>query len=539
MKSLSISAKLWFIAFVAIVASFVLLATSSWENRSNLLESRQNELKHLTELAISTARFYHDQIPTLTEQDAQNQAKKAISALRYNNGIGYLWINDYSANIVMHPIKPNLDGRDLSGFKDAKGKRIFSEFARLGRTKGEGVVSYYWEKPGEREPVEKRSYVKAFTPWGWVIGTGVYIDDIDAIFYSDLLKSLGFFLVVIGVIFFVILWIRQDMNHAIKRMISSMGRMRDGDLSERLITTDRKDELGLLSRAANDIVSSFQSTFIQVQEILNKLLHEATTAERCGKQIHQSVQDQFIETDSLSTAMDEMATSVTEIAGNTQQSSNSARNVNSYVESSQQQMHLTLEKVSSLSEQIINSESVMHQLDAYTSQISSVLDVIRGISEQTNLLALNAAIEAARAGETGRGFAVVADEVRSLAKKTHDCTEEIQRTTEQLQEGSNNAVQVMKVSASLSEECLALAEETDQNLQSILQQSVDIADMNTQVASATHQQSCVTEEMSHNLTELRSLSEGLKSEAQEAAKVSEHLNDLADQLKSSISKFSS
>lgn len=537
-KSLSISTKLWIIAFVAILASSILLAVNGWENRHNLVESRQSELKHITELAISIIYNYHSQIPDISPEEAQEKAKQAISLLRYDHGTGYLWINDFSAKIVMHPIKPTLNGKDLSRFKDPNGKRIFSEFARVGRTKGEGVVSYYWEKPGQSAPVAKSSYVKAFKPWGWVVGSGVYIDDIDALFYSNMLESLGFFIAVMVVIFIVIVWIRNDLNTAINSMVLSMGRIADGQLVERLTTTDRKDELGQLSVAINDAVSSFHDAFKQIQEIMNKLLNEAHTAEHCGKQINQGVQNQFLETDSLSTAMDEMATSVTQVAGNTRQSSEAAQTVNDFVQDSQKQMELTLSKVNSLTEQILSSESVMTQLETHTDQISSVLDVIRGISEQTNLLALNAAIEAARAGETGRGFAVVADEVRSLAKKTHECTEEIQRMTEQLQEGASSAVDVMKVSAKLSGECLSLTKETDANLSNILQQVVDISDMNIQVASATHQQSCVTEEMSHNLAELRKLSDGLKTEAQEAETVSEHLNGLADQLKHSVNKFS-
>lgn len=537
-KSLSISTKLWLIACVAILASFVLLAVNGWENRQNLVEGRASELKHITELAMSIIQNYEDQVPGISKEEAQNRAKYAISKLRYDEGTGYLWINDFSANIVMHPIKPQLDGKDLSNFKDPNGKRIFAEFARIGRTKGEGVVSYYWAKPGHSDPVEKSSYVKAFAPWGWVVGSGVYVDDIDALFYSNMLESFGFFIAVIVLIFGVILWIRHDLNSAIKSMVSSMGRIADGQLAERLDSTDRKDELGQLSLAINDAVSSFHDTFKQIQGIMTQLLQEANTADACGKQIHTGVQNQFIETDSLSTAMDELAASVTQIAGNTRQSSEAAQTVNDFVKESQQQMQLTLAKVSSLTEQILSSETVMVHLESHTGQISSVLSVIRGISEQTNLLALNAAIEAARAGETGRGFAVVADEVRSLAQKTHECTEEIQRMTEQLQEGASSAVDVMKMSADLSGECLTLTQETDSNLSNILSQVVDISDMNIQVASATHQQSCVTEEMSYNLSELRKLSNGLKTEAEDAVTVSEHLNGLADNLKQSVNKFS-
>jgi methyl-accepting chemotaxis protein len=537
-KSLSISAKLWLIAAVAILSSFVLLAFNSWESRNNLIESRQNELKHIVEVAMSTTEFYHAQIPQITEKEAKAKVKAVLSKLRYDNGTGYVWVNDFSARIVMHPIKPQLDGQNASGFKDAKGMRIFSEFARVARADGEGVVDYYWEKPGEAEPIEKSSYVKAFKPWGWVIGTGVYIDDINKTFYSNVLESVGFFIALIIVIFVVIVMIRQDLNSATKTMISAMNRIAQGQLSVRLATTDRKDELGELSVAANEIVSSFEETFKQIKDTMNELTADAGSAEKCGREIHQSVENQFMETDSLSAAMEEMAASVTQVAGNTQSSSQSAQAMNSFVQSSQRQMHETLGMVESLTNQITDSGSVMAELETYTSQISSVLDVIRGISEQTNLLALNAAIEAARAGESGRGFAVVADEVRSLAQKTQECTEEIQTTTEQLKESSANAISVMQSSANLSTDCLELTRETDNNLTEILQQVGEISDLNIQVASATHQQSCVSEEISHNLTELRKLAESLKGEAKGAASVSINLHLHAEQLQQSIAKFS-
>jgi signal transduction histidine kinase len=148
---------------------------------SSLYEQRQAELKHLSEVALSIAREEQESAArgNLSDDSARQRAAARIGALRYGNG-DYFWINDLKPAMVMHPLKPELDGKDLSDIKDPTGKRLFVEFADTVRLRKEGVVAYQWPKPGKDPPQPKLSFVTGYAPWGWVIGTGVYVDDLQS-----------------------------------------------------------------------------------------------------------------------------------------------------------------------------------------------------------------------------------------------------------------------------------------------------------------------------------------------------------------------
>ena len=207
-------------------------------------------MSHLTQLAFGIAREEYD--ASVRDHSPDDLARKAaaerISKIRYGNG-DYFWINDLGPRMIMHPAKPELNGQDLTDIKDPTGKHLFVEFADTVKKQGSGFVEYQWPKPGKDTPQPKLSYVTGFEPWGWVIGTGVYIDDLHAQLWDSAKKVVITALIVIGLLGAVTLLMARKMSSALVAMTSSVTKLGEGDFGVELPGLDRGDELGDMARS--------------------------------------------------------------------------------------------------------------------------------------------------------------------------------------------------------------------------------------------------------------------------------------------------
>jgi methyl-accepting chemotaxis protein len=200
-------------------------------------------------------------------------------------------------------------------------------------------------------------------------------------------------------------------------------------------------------------------------------------------------------------------------------------------------VRLTIKQINTLADAVGHAAEVIHRLEADSSEIGKVLDVIGGIAEQTNLLALNAAIEAARAGEQGRGFAVVADEVRSLASRTQDSTSEIQAMIERLQSGAHEAVKVMKSGREQASSSVEQASHAGESLQTIAAAVARIRDMNQHMADAARQQGEVASEINRNLATITEVAEQTAEGAASLDQASSQLSGMSHKLQSLVGHF--
>ncbi len=182
-RTLSTWSKLALVAGLALAGMLILAVLALTAERSMLLEDRKVKTRHVVETAYGVLQRFHSlqEKGQLTEAQAKQEAIATVKSLRYETS-EYFWINDLEPRVVMHPIKPELDGKDVSGYKDPDGNALFVEFVKVARASGSGYVDYLWPKPGAEKPVAKTSYVMLFKPWGWVIGSGIYIDDVNRIF---------------------------------------------------------------------------------------------------------------------------------------------------------------------------------------------------------------------------------------------------------------------------------------------------------------------------------------------------------------------
>ena len=249
MKKFPISARLYALVAFALLTMAAALTFGLFQSQDKLVAERKAMLAAMNENAIAVFAAYHAQetAGTFTREEAQKRALDAIKAMRYQDS-GYFWVNDMQPTMVMHPIKPELDGKDLSQNKDPNGKFLFMEFVKTVKAQGKGFVDYYWPKPGADEPVLKYSHVAGFEPWGWVVGTGVYGDDLAAMFLDRAWQVAGILAAAALAIMMAALAIVRSVVRPIEKLKVSMRAIADEDLSSEVPETDRGDEIGQMAK---------------------------------------------------------------------------------------------------------------------------------------------------------------------------------------------------------------------------------------------------------------------------------------------------
>ncbi|WFU20647.1 methyl-accepting chemotaxis protein [Bradyrhizobium sp. CB3481] len=491
--------------YALICLSFAgLLGVTYLESRelaASLYQQKQIELKHLGELALGIVKEEHaaTQKGGVSDADAQKRAMARISALRYGSN-DYYWINDMHPKMVMHPIKPEMNGSDLSSYKDPNGKLLFVDFVDAVKKDGSGFVPYEWPKPGFDKPQPKLSFVVGFAPWNWVIGTGVYIDDLKAQTWVSTQRSL----IVAGAILLFMLavsiFVARSITAPLQRMTATMNDLASGKLDIEVSGVGRGDEIGEMAKAVevfkrnaverqsleaeqraaesravasrrtdmNKMADDFETAVGRIVETVSSASSQleisagtlTATAERAQvltTTVAAASEEASTNVQSVASATEEMASSVTEISRQVQES---ARMANDAVG----QARTTNERVSELSKA--------------ATRIGDVVELINTIAGQTNLLALNATIEAARAGEAGRGFAVVASEVKALAEQTAKATGEIGQQITGIQAATQESVNAIQAISGTIEK---------------------LSEISSAIAAAVEEQGAATQEISRNV----------------------------------------
>ena len=408
----SIVAKLRFMALLGIGSLLAMAVWQGFDTYERGYEARQRATRHTVEVAHGILVWAHGQ-ETAGRMDrsvAQALAKGLIARLRYEGG-EYFWINDMQPRVVMHPIKPALDGTDVSGMKDPNGLALFVAFVDKVKKDKEGFVPYLWPKPGQEQPVEKLSFVKGFEPWGWVIGSGIYIDDLRA----ELLLYIKKLAAIVGVALVLTVMLSRSITRSIVKGLNKANRVAraiaQGDISQEIRVRNGHDEVGQL-------LGSMAEMSINLRRMVGMVQESAHSMETAASEIAAGNNDLSGRTEQTASNLEQTAAAMAEINETVTRNAEAA---NQAGDISQLASRSAVDGRRVMADVVTTMDQITHA----SHRIADITGVIDGIAFQTNILALNAAVEAARAGEHGRGFAVVASEVRSLATRSAEAAKEI------------------------------------------------------------------------------------------------------------------
>lgn len=525
---LTLKQKILAILTMVVLAMLTLAATSGWSHYQSIL----HEKRAYTRSYIAMAQHHYQSLISqvqqgeLTEEQAQNQYIAFINQTRYDsNQTGYFWLQNTTPEMVAHPIKPALNGKDLSQVKDQNGLNLFVAMVQVAQQQGGGFVDYYWAKPGLDGSFKKISYVQLLPEWDWIVGTGIYVDDINETLYQAVIGMLIELLILLAVVTTALLLMAKQLLRQVggepEEIELKAQQIAQGQFSE---TIDTQQLTGIAYSIAvlnNTLSASTQA----ISDVSTQVASNSASLSTIKQVINQSVNDTTMQVQMSATAVNQMSHSIAEIT-------RSATSAADQMQQTQQQAQAGSDKVKQTSQLLLDITTQansmtknMAGLVEETKSVNDILDSIQGISEQTNLLALNAAIEAARAGEAGRGFAVVADEVRTLATRSQQSTSDIQALLSSLINQVNHTSESIEATLSLANSAVISANEADQEIANITESMALASDMNTQVAAAVEQQAAVSNEISESI---ESISQGANENDRQVQSLTTHTEQLSE-----------
>jgi len=539
-----------------------------------------NAIKNEVEAVVSSLEAVQNalNVGTINNKEAELLSADIVRSAQYGEG-GYFWADTLEGENVVFLGREDVEGTNRMGLTDKNGTKIIQEFANISKADGSGYLDYFLPKPGEDEASRKRGYIYLYEPYGWMIGTGNYVSDIEEIieFERDkadklLMSSLITMFVIIAVVIVFAVFVSQIFGRTITRPIKKLTDLVDktASLDISVDSADEsilkvKDETGVIAKAVLDLRGG-------IRNIISTLQDDATILDQTSSELHTIVQDGLTGTEAVNTTIDEFADGATEQAGEAQVAAEKMHMLAEDIQLSVKKSDSISESITIVNEKNKNGVVIVEQLTEQfevtksstdrlndnvamlsknSSQITEITSAIQAIAEQTNLLALNAAIEAARAGEAGRGFAVVAEEIRKLAEQTSESTHKIEAIVAEI----TKEIDVTMDNMSSSKEAVSASDlyvkdvgdsfagiqqaidSTFKDLQGLIESIKNVDDNKTTVLNAIEGISAITEENAASSEEISATMSTQAELMSSIAEQSEQVNEVTIKLHEIINRF--
>ena len=539
---MGISRRISLITIIASVGLLAIMIASLWNLHQSMWASVQKSTQNNVEAAASVLTHYHDleAAGKMSRSEAQAAALAAIGAMRYD-GENYFWVNDMTPRMVMHPIKPQLNGTDIAALTDASGQPMFLTMVDVVKKDGQGFVNYDWDKPTGEKAVPKVSFVKGFAPWGWIVGTGVYVDDIRAQVFTHGAILMGLVLVILLVVGIVSLKLGNSIAKPIEQLTDRMRSLDAGDVAQSIPCLEREDEIGSMAMALSsfrdaaiakaeveenqrvaveriavhlerlsqgdlsDRLDSMPNGYEKLRDNFNAAIQSLESAMRTVRDttvcvadnssgIRDASDDLARRSENQAAALEAMARALADVTETVRATATDASNANGKVD-------LALGEARKSGQIVSNAVRSMEEIRTASGGVHEVIAVIDSISFQTNLLALNAGVEAARAGQAGKGFAVVAEEVRALSLRSSEAAKEVNSQVNALVEQVSSGAEAVSQAGQLLERIAGMIDEISSLVTNIAhsaeRQASSIGDINSKASSMeqmTQQNAAMAEE---------------------------------------------
>ena len=556
-------------------------ARTQLENyRTQLLQDVDTSLKNETQIVVSLLEkvYQQQQAGLLSEPEAKKIAADLVRDLRYDDGKGYFWIDTADGvNVVL--LGRDVEGKSRIDLVDPNGVHFIQEMLKNGRQPGGGYTDLSFAKPGETTPLPKRNYTTTFAPYQWVLGTGVWIDQIDALiaaqkeaidadFYSSLRMTVLVSVLIEALCIALAIFFSNKLATPIAHVTNRLATLAQGDFRHNAALETKissTDEIGRMSQALDTLQHNVRQMMKQAIEAAEKIttavaqLNEsadqsATVSSQVASsmsKVADSCNEQFAEMDRTKAQIGTLEQHMSAFAGNLSQTVDAVDGTNRAAAQGATRVNEAVLQMQRIAESVSRSAEVITVLGEESDKIGTIVDAIAAIAEQTNLLALNAAIEAARAGENGRGFAVVAEEVRKLAEQSSTSADEITALITSIQEKAQNAVEVMQEGASQAQGGTEAVDAAGRTFKEIASMVEHVASESSAMGSRVHELEQSTHSIRDSAESMNKMSRSVAAESQtvsaatqeqtaavqQIAAASRSLNEMSQAMHAAISKF--